>query len=466
MVSSRTSRLALAALAGAIGTATALVPTASAATQRYASPAGADPACSAVSPCSLVQAVSGAGLGDEVIVAPGDYPLTATLADPTQITIRGVPGKPRPHLLFSGDGQEGLRVDSGSTVRYVEIRQVANTRALFASDGSVDQVVATAPSVADTAKIQRSTITNSLVISSGDDGSAIATTTNGAQNASVYRNVTAIATGTGGAGIAIQALGAAGNASVTAVNAIALGGPGGPDITAHTDSSGAQARINVSHSNFADQLPTGTNAAIVNGGANQSLAPAFVNAAAGDYRQATGSPTIDAGVNASANGTLDFEGGARVIGTTDIGADEYQPVPASAPAPASPAPTPPASAGPPSAFAGVTLASTRLTMARGIITLKLSCPAGTTGRCSGRTRLTARPRRASSRAASRVVVGRTSFSISPGTRKRVNVRVSRAGRRLLNRLPRVRGRAATVASSGAGEAKTTVAAVTIRRRHR
>ena len=167
------------------------MPTASAATQRYASPAGANPACSTVSPCSLVQAVSGAGLGDEVIVAPGDYPLTATLDDPTQITIRGVPGKPRPRLLFSGDGQAGLRLDNGSSVRYVELRQAANERALFAYDASVDQVVATAPSVADTAKIQRSTITNSLVISTGDSGSAITTTTSGGQNASVYRNVTA-----------------------------------------------------------------------------------------------------------------------------------------------------------------------------------------------------------------------------------------------------------------------------------
>jgi PKD domain len=136
---------------------------------------------------------------------------------------------------------------------------------------------------------------------------------------------------------------------------------------------------------------------------------------------------------------------------------------AAAPAPTS-APTP---ATPPSArpFAGVRLVSTRLSVARRVITLKLTCPAATVGHCSGRTKLTARRRRTSSRAGSPVTLGRATFSIAAGTRARVRVRVSRAGRRRLAGVRRLRGTATNAARSGTGESKTTVAAVTIRRRH-
>jgi hypothetical protein len=115
------------------------------------------------------------------------------------------------------------------------------------------------------------------------------------------------------------------------------------------------------------------------------------------------------------------------------------------------------------AFAGVRLVSTRLTFAGRFIALKLSCPAGTVGRCTGRTTLTARPRRTSAR---RVTLGRASFAISAGSQARVRVRVTRAGRRLLGSAPRRRGRAVNAARDGAGRSRITRAAVTIRRRHR
>jgi hypothetical protein len=56
-----------------------LAPSAASAAQRYASPTGSGAVCDAVNPCGLTNAVSGATTGDEVIVAPGDYALTATL---------------------------------------------------------------------------------------------------------------------------------------------------------------------------------------------------------------------------------------------------------------------------------------------------------------------------------------------------------------------------------------------------
>src|SRR5215208_580382 len=130
-----------------------------------------------------------------------------------------------------------------------------------------------------------------------------------------------------------------------------------------------------------------------------------------------GAPLDDVGANAN-------QGSAVFLEPT-------QPAPTPTPTPTAPPstqttpPAVPTTSTPVQSFAGVKLVTRRLTDARRIITVRLSCPAGTVGRCSGRTKLTAR-RRASSR---RVTLGRASFSIAAGARAKVRVRVSRAGRR-------------------------------------
>ncbi len=118
---------------------------------------------------------------------------------------------------------------------------------------------------------------------------------------------------------------------------------------------------------------------------------------------------------------------------------------------------------PPGSFAGVKLISSRLLLRRGFIVVKLSCPAGTAGKCAGNTKLSARRRAAGSRAARTVKLGRAGFSIAAGGQAKVKVRVSRAGRRLFAHTRRLRGRAATAAHDTAGRSKTTSARVTIRR---
>jgi hypothetical protein len=117
-------------------------------------------------------------------------------------------------------------------------------------------------------------------------------------------------------------------------------------------------------------------------------------------------------------------------------------------------------------FAGVTLVSTRLSFGGRSITLKLSCPAGTVDRCSGRGKLTARHRRPGTSTGRRVLLGRAGFTIATGNQANVKVRVSRAGRRLLARVRRLRGTETNAARDGAAHSKTTVVAVEIRRRHR
>lgn len=435
------------------------------AAQRHADPNGSGTDCSAAKPCDVTTAIDNAASGDEVIVRPGDYPVADALNPPKQVTIHGVDGQPRPRILFNSQAH-WLYIQQGSTLRHMEIHQKGWGVALSAWGSVVDQVVMTSAGPGFvTARIDGSTIRNSVVTASGPDSRAIQTSGWGYSTdvTSLYRNVTAIATGAGGVAIEADA-GSAGKAFVNLVNVIARGPAFG--LSAQTDSSGAKATISVAYSHRNGELRSGSNAEIVPGLGNVAAYPDFVNPATGDYRQAPGSPTIDAGLKAPFNGEFDLDGDSRAIGTTtDIGADEFAPKPAeqpSAPAPAPPA-TEPAAATP--AFAGVKLLSSRLTFRGRFIALKLSCPAGTVGRCSGRTKLTAR-RRTSSGAARSVALGRASFSIAPGNRATVRVRVTRGGRRLLGRVRRLRARDISAARDGAGASKTTAAAVTIRRRAR
>ena len=366
----------------------------------------------------------------------------------------------------------------------------------------------------------------------------------GIPDTGTYHNVTAVATQSGAA---ITVIATFGSSTIDLTNVIARGGPGGDDITIVTD-VGGYAKTTITHSNFEKLGEGGGNSQVTDGGGNQLGAPKFVNPAAGDYRQAPGSVTIDAGLDQPLNGAFDVDGDPRRIDTTDIGADEFvRPVivatgPATGIGPDSatlignvneigvptsyhfeygpttaygsetptvnlgaeitqlpvaariagltpgttyhfrlvgtnsagaghgsdqsfttaPAAPPPAGSttGSSGGFAGVSLVSPRLALTRRFIVLKLSCPAGTAGGCSGLTRLSAR-RRTGTR---RVALGKARFSIAAGDGARVRVRVSRAGLRRLHGVRRLRARDINLAHDGAGVSKTTVANVTVRRR--
>lgn len=140
------------------------------------------------------------------------------------------------------------------------------------------------------------------------------------------RNVTAIATG--GQSTAIRCETSTGQ--TTLVNTIARG------VVADIDASSAFARCTASNSNFRPGLSVN----VVSGTGNQSSEPVFVDASTGDFHEASGSPTIDAGAGDALLGSADPDGRARSIGAApDIGAYEYP----GAPTPATPPPTAPPS---------------------------------------------------------------------------------------------------------------------------
>ena len=269
------TRLALLTVLAAVAATASIVPSASAAI-RYAGPGGTDHVCTAAEPCDITEAVGNAKTGDEVIVNPGNYALTTTLYTPAQITIRGVPGRPRPRLEFSGPAQNGLVVAS-SMLRYVEINQAAPyATGLDMISGQADQVIVTRSAGTEcTAVITEGTMRNSIVSAPGVDATAVCALAGSySLRTTSLRNVTAIATGSGGVAIEAAAWDR-GNVTVNLVNAIARGGQGGAGMHIRTDGSGAQATLAATHSNFANYWTFGTDTRFINGGGNQGTSPAF-----------------------------------------------------------------------------------------------------------------------------------------------------------------------------------------------
>src|SRR5262249_2053704 len=117
--------------------------------------------------------------------------------------------------------------------------------------------------------------------------------------------------------------------SVSIKNSIAAGAS-----TADINLNGAGITAHVDHSNY-DTPVTAGGATLADDGGNQTLAPTFANAAAGDFHEAAGSPTIDQGTSTDPLGLLgsaEVDNQARVQGAaTDIGADEFVPPDTTAP---------------------------------------------------------------------------------------------------------------------------------------
>ena len=228
-------------------------------------------------------------------------------------------GQPRPRLLFIGP--QFVSLHTGSVLRYVEVDQTV-PGAVWATGALLDQVVVRAPNYP--LFVDSSTVRNSIVVATGPSAVAIRSNSNSTSN-SVLRNVTAIAPANGGVAVDAFAATPAGNVFIGANNVIARGGPGGASFGARTDNAGGHATIGIGSSAYpaGTLYKSGSNAGFTYGLGNLGLDPIFVDPAAGDYRQAPGSPTINAGADDFRNGELDVDGDLRANGTTDIGADEY-----------------------------------------------------------------------------------------------------------------------------------------------
>jgi hypothetical protein len=330
LVSSRHLRLALAA-AAVVCLAAPI--SANAATTRYASPGGTGAAhcVEASAPCSIEDALKleNTASGDTVLLAPGTYEPSGTLEVLRRLTVSGEAGKPPP--VIEAGGEFGLLVWEPSTIRDIRIESPPGTGTgllVIPRTGTVERVesVGEANKACSGFGVFRDTVCSATPLLGGGEGfeTFLAGGTPETATAELF-NVTAIG---GFAGIGVAANQNTG-VIVKATNTIVSGGTA--DVMANSLATTAPVTVTLSHSNFETfeeegeaEITSSTEAG------NQTAAPLFVNAAAGDYREQEGSPTRLAGdLGVVLPGEFDLAGSPRTTncaGTVgvDIGAYQFE----------------------------------------------------------------------------------------------------------------------------------------------
>lgn len=299
--------------------------------QRYAAPTGgAGPECPQQEPCSFSEAVTGAKAGDEVIVGAGTYSVGSPISTPpgaTNIQIHGGPSGPMPRLSAAFAGPVVSLNQAGDSLSYIEVENDSNTGyGIVCISGRLERVRVQV--VGDSSVggffLQDCVIRNSLfrVEGAGSTGLRGSASTVPGKTSSSVLNVTAIASGSASTGVTAEYNEALpGSFTLELENSIAQGRE--QDLKASNGLKGT-GNIAVTHSNFDTSTPVGE-AKVIDGGGNQTALPGYVDAEGGDFREAAGSPTIDAGI-AGQLGPLDLGGTPRVLGPApDIGAFEFVP---------------------------------------------------------------------------------------------------------------------------------------------
>jgi hypothetical protein len=335
------------------------LPAVAGATTRYAAPGGtaADTVC--VTPdapmCSIGAAAGGPNVvpADEAVILPGAYSEvagdldgdTGSLPGTVEVVAGNVHGdaeEPRPVLVLDSTESSPNHNTSGAfslglatTLSHIEIETGPGSTAtsnliVFSGAAVVDRVIArSSTNNAIVCNHVLGTIRNTACLSSGSGGKAIGSSSANPFTATInLRNVTAVSTGSGSAGVHYF-FGAFGppppNITVSAKSVIAQGA-GANDVIAQA-SGGATTTINLDHSNYdtaTTQTATGGVASVTAAGSNNNITDAPLLDADG-YHQLTGSPTINAGQTDGNSGSLDIDGQLRQIGLAapDIGADEF-----------------------------------------------------------------------------------------------------------------------------------------------
>ena len=310
---------------------------------RYAGPSGSGATCTEAAPCDYETAIEGAPAGDEVILLPGDYgsaatPLSNTVSTSTaNLNVHGQDGQPRPRIFSSV--AFSLALYGGGQVRDIEIdNSNASGIAFDLKDYRAERLVARTAGNQSSCRLSGTTaLLNSLCVATGANGRSVVTTgvLFAGPNVVTLRNVTTIASGTGAnpAGVYVESANAAGRTSeLTMVNTISRGT--GADVSV-LKYDGQSASVIARFSNFKTTSVQGGATLTEQEGNQRTLDPVFQDTTT--FRQAPGSPTVDAGQDDPDNGTADYEGNPRTIaGRTDIGADELIPPPAAVTGGASP----------------------------------------------------------------------------------------------------------------------------------
>lgn len=336
--------------AAAMAASTVLATPAIAASTYYASPTGTGTECSQAAPCRIETAATKGVNGDSVVVAPGTYPLAETLAPSHAISFGGQVGGSVPIIETT---EADYVYGSASAHAVLHDLRIEGPGGLVMNAGSAERIFVSYDGTHTSGcGLAAGTALIDSVCWSHDGtpvASAIYMSAAGAEGTTTLRNVTAIAANEAGSAIFGDASGG-GVLTVDATNVIARASK---HTDVRTDFSGfSGVHVTMKNSSYSsveeDGLFTTVTAPGTNG--NQTAPPSFVAASSGNFAEATGSPTIDAGLTEAANGATALAGESRVLpgvcnGTpvTDVGAYEF--VPTCAPStlplpPAQPAPAP------------------------------------------------------------------------------------------------------------------------------
>lgn len=307
---------------------------------RYASPEGpgSAPCTTKATPCDLVPALNSATSGDGVELAPGDYIQNTALNITIPIDVYGEAGKPRPVIRRIGGTGNGLNVQAGATLSYVELTYDGVNRAISnAGTVSRSRIISTnTVSVSGACEVLGSYV-NSICVSMGGHGFYAESGGAGVGPAKTVRNSVGVSFSSdpNNCGLSIEHS----NMAARTFNFINSALEGSAHSVCLTATGTSAIVLNLTNSNYRSLTSTGDPGAtrVVNATNSLQGLPGFVNQAGQDFHPAAGSPLINAGLNDPANGALDFDGKPRTIGAaTDIGAFEsdYPPPVIAPPAPA------------------------------------------------------------------------------------------------------------------------------------
>ena len=282
----------------------------------YAAPdATSTTGCTISAPCRLDAAVAAASASDTVIVLPGDYKLSATLASSQPITLEGQPGHPRPSLTAAKAlTGPAVSLTGGALVSHLDIQtHVAGQAPLSLQGGTAQDLTLQAKGTGSSALIALdatagTTVRTVLAVALPGSGPAIRLADGSAPGTVTLDNVTAVALGPAGTALSDGIV----SGAATVKNTIASGPTA--DITADTGARPVQA----THSAFRPAFSS----AYVNRGGNVAAAPVF--ASDGGFHEDPISPTIAAASADPGQTAVDLDGNAWSAGLgPDIGAYEY-----------------------------------------------------------------------------------------------------------------------------------------------
>jgi hypothetical protein len=304
-----------------------------AATTDYLTPFGSGTTCTQGAPCSLSYWISTV----EPTLVPGDVtilegndgtygtsgvPTTTEVHVPAGVTLEGDPTQARP-VLYITLNSPGVVVGSSAVLSDIDVEYSGDAIAVDGA-GSFTRVIADGHSSDSTAcfftagaSMTDSVCNAAFGVNVSASGSGPWTTT--LRNDVIYGSNEALSLYS--VGPAVQ---------YTISNSIIRSGSAGPGSDMAIDQSSGTVQVTLDHSNYASvDEADGATATPAGTATNQTAAPAFVNVTTGDFHEAAGSPTIDAGTDSTANGPLDLDANTRDIGThTDIGAYEFLIAPA------------------------------------------------------------------------------------------------------------------------------------------